>query len=278
MFYREYQPDPGLRPMIRNFWVLRCQDPVPAQRIVPDGNPEIVVNAGDEVRRTDVARRVQERVLVVGQIRRAMVIEPAGETDLFGIRFTPTGLRQLTGVAMQGLTDADACVSVINRRFRDELEGIRRGASAERRIVLATAALRRQQERAAAGVSERTWIAADADRRLRQNPSMGIDDLATRMKMSRRTIERAFAQEIGVTPKWSARVHRLAGVLRCLEAGGLGYGWASLAAGHGYVDQAHLIREFRRLVGVTPTAYVRERPELSGLFLSSGVSQFSNPS
>jgi AraC-like DNA-binding protein len=35
--------------------------------------------------------------------------------------------------------------------------------------------------------------------------------------------------------------------------------WAGVAARHGYADQPHLVGEFRQLVGVTPTEYLRSR-------------------
>lgn len=35
--------------------------------------------------------------------------------------------------------------------------------------------------------------------------------------------------------------------------------WAGVAARHGYADQPHLVEEFRQLVGVTPTGYLRSR-------------------
>jgi AraC-like DNA-binding protein len=35
--------------------------------------------------------------------------------------------------------------------------------------------------------------------------------------------------------------------------------WAVVAATHGYCDQAHLVDDFRELVGVTPSHYLRQR-------------------
>jgi AraC-like DNA-binding protein len=59
-----------------------------------------------------------------------------------------------------------------------------------------------------------------------------------------------------LTPKGMARVLRFAHAVRHIEHAGT---WADVAFAAGYADQAHFIREFRSLAGVTPTAYVRER-------------------
>ena len=39
---------------------------------------------------------------------------------------------------------------------------------------------------------------------------------------------------------------------------GEGPGWAELAADLGYADQAHFIRDFRRVLGQTPAAYASD--------------------
>ncbi len=31
--------------------------------------------------------------------------------------------------------------------------------------------------------------------------------------------------------------------------------WVDVAAEHGYADQAHLVREYRRLIGLTPVGF-----------------------
>lgn len=53
-------------------------------------------------------------------------------------------------------------------------------------------------------------------------------------------------------------MQRLQRVVRDLD-GRAHADWADLAARHGYVDQPHLVDEFRQLVGITPTEYLRSR-------------------
>jgi AraC-like DNA-binding protein len=73
-----------------------------------------------------------------------------------------------------------------------------------------------------------------------------------------RTLRRRFTAQVGLSPKRFARVQRLQRVVRDLD-GQVQVDWAAVAARHGYADQPHLVEEFRQLVGVTPTGYLRSR-------------------
>jgi AraC-like DNA-binding protein len=65
---------------------------------------------------------------------------------------------------------------------------------------------------------------------------------------------RRFEQAVGLTPKRFARVLRFGVLLPSLARCGP-RDWAQIAAGAGYFDQSHLIREFRQLAGMAPGAY-----------------------
>jgi AraC-like DNA-binding protein len=71
----------------------------------------------------------------------------------------------------------------------------------------------------------------------------------------RRFIE-LFDDAVGLTPKRYCRVQRLQRAIRELRGvGAARRQLAEIAAGAGYADQAHLTREFRALVGVSPGEY-----------------------
>jgi AraC-like DNA-binding protein len=89
--------------------------------------------------------------------------------------------------------------------------------------------------------------------RLLEGDEARIDSVATRLGVTARHLRRAFVESIGVGPKEYARSVRLHRALRRAESSS---DWARIATDAGYYDQAHLISDFRRLVGLTPVEYV----------------------
>lgn len=69
-----------------------------------------------------------------------------------------------------------------------------------------------------------------------------------------------FEKAVGLTPKRYARVLRFHALIEGL-ARDTPDDWAQLAIGAGYADQSHLIHEFKRLAGITPTAYRAVAPD-----------------
>jgi AraC-like DNA-binding protein len=90
--------------------------------------------------------------------------------------------------------------------------------------------------------------------RLADPPS--LDDLAVAAGMSPFALLRAFRGETGLPPHAYLNQLRVRHARRLLD-GGLAP--AIVAAEAGFADQAHLTRHFKRVVGVPPGAYQRER-------------------
>jgi len=81
-----------------------------------------------------------------------------------------------------------------------------------------------------------------------------LADLCDVAGLGQRTLQRMFLRYAGVSPTWVLRRYRL---LEAAEAvrDGEQVSWAEVAAGLGYADQAHLIRDFGAAIGQTPAAY-----------------------
>lgn len=85
-----------------------------------------------------------------------------------------------------------------------------------------------------------------------------VDDLAAAVHVSPRTLQRAYARLVGVSPLWAIRRRRLQRVAERLDQGEA-FDLAAVAAELGFADQAHLSREFRNVIGRPPSVY-RDRP------------------
>ncbi len=82
-------------------------------------------------------------------------------------------------------------------------------------------------------------------------------DLAEVAGVSVRTLHRTLEKYVGVSSKWIVRRAR---IQQCADrvAQGERVDWAQTAQELGYHDQAHLIRDFKDQVGLTPKAYAEK--------------------
>ncbi|WP_278265742.1 helix-turn-helix domain-containing protein [Nocardia sp. AG03] len=81
-----------------------------------------------------------------------------------------------------------------------------------------------------------------------------VEDLARAAHLSPRRLRVVMRRSLGIGPKFASRIVRLGTTLTAAGA----QSWTALAAEHGYHDQSHLIREFRDLMGTSPTTWLTE--------------------
>ena len=85
-----------------------------------------------------------------------------------------------------------------------------------------------------------------------------LDELAALADMDKFRLLRAFSSEVGFPPHAYQLLVRIFHARRMLSAGDSA---AHVALAVGFTDQSHLIRQFRRVEGMTPAAYQRRRSE-----------------
>lgn len=254
--YVEYEPRSELAPYVRCLWTLIDGGPAePASPVVPDGCCELVVNRADPV---VVRGGEQGAVTVVGQLEAPLELTPTGAVDLIGIRFEPSGLHAFLGGRSVGeLTGRE---EPVEGRLGRELRAALSVADVE-------LALLRALRPAPALV--RSAVAAIHARR----GCLAIGSLAAELDVGARTLERAFAAEVGLSAKRLARIVRFRGVIDA-PPGAAPISWAAVAQRSGYSDQAHLIREFRRFAGTTPARWLARERGFGDRFLPDGSVEF----
>jgi AraC-like DNA-binding protein len=90
---------------------------------------------------------------------------------------------------------------------------------------------------------------------LRANPALSAQLLAAQLDMSERHLSRSFRGEFGTSPKQFARIARVGKILRARWNGGA---WTQIAHTLGFFDQAHMINDFKSMVGMTPSQFFHD--------------------
>lgn len=80
---------------------------------------------------------------------------------------------------------------------------------------------------------------------------MSVNELCEQYQVELRTLQRLFNQYVGVSAKWIINRYRMHEALTKIESAKQ-FDWTQLALDLGYFDQAHFIKDFKKLIGVTP--------------------------
>ncbi|WTW90080.1 AraC family transcriptional regulator [Streptomyces canus] len=252
---------PGLRPYLRSYvgyWEA-VATPYEA-RLVPTGRATLLISLAEpfsQVRRLGVPDAGSGNIgsLVVGLEDRPAICTHPGGQEAIRVEFTPLGAYRLFGLPMSELTNLAVGI-------RDVL-GPEAGVLVERmaatpdwaaRFDLLDAALLARLEHGPQPTPEvgHAWqlLAGSAG-------AVPIARIAAEVGWSQGYLTRRFTQQIGLTPKTSARVLRFRHAVALLGRGATSLTEISMACG--FYDQAHLNREFRAIAGTTPGQMVASR-------------------
>jgi AraC-like DNA-binding protein len=276
--YAEYPPDPRLALCVKCFWVFESDVPAGEaddERVVPDGNPEMIFHYGESFSAVSVDATVaaiatrQPGCLFAGQITQPLVLRPNGNAGMISVRFTPWGARLLLDLPMHETTDRWIALDTLPDRWLDRVEGeIRECTTDRQRIALIEAALLARAERTASRAD--TTVISCARRLLQTHGRARLDQLGTQSGLGERQLERRFNEAIGVPPKLLASILRFRALFDALNDDSQSP-WLAAAIDTGYFDQAHMIRDFRRFAGQPPQAFYRSLTGFSAAMVNIEV-------
>jgi AraC-like DNA-binding protein len=91
-----------------------------------------------------------------------------------------------------------------------------------------------------------------------ENPQrFNLEKTASQACLSVRQFEKRFTQQIGITPKYYARICRFNQAYELKELQPK-LDWLSVAIQTGYNDYQHLVKDFKQFAGTTPNALIQE--------------------
>ena len=238
-----YESAADLKPFVENFWIvawdLRGQEPH-VQKTLPYPCVHLVFDAG--------------RTAIFGVMRGAFEYRQEGVGRVLGVRFRAGGFRGVLGGSVATITDRTIPLSSVYELDVEAAEASVLGAEGDAGMMEAAEAILRTRMPPAdetagtvSGIVERI----EADRTINR-----VDELAAQVGLGERALQRLFSDYVGVSPKWVIRrfrLHDAASRLANEEDVNLTY----LAQELGYADQAHFARDFKAMVGRSPSDYRR---------------------
>ncbi len=242
-FHLEHlEPSDDLRAIVERHWIvrwdLRGREPY-RQETLPHPCVNLAIQRGKSG--------------IFGVERRKFSALLEGHGEVVATKFRPGAFGIFLDEPVAALTGKVIPVdAVFGRTAGSRLEDeIRRAGSARAKVTLLEDCLRARRvhlDSGAVAARDATELALGCQE------LTAVEELAQRVGLSVRALQRAFHRHVGVSPKW---VIRRARVQEAAARVALGQqvAWASLANELGYSDQAHLIRDFRAQIGETPAAY-----------------------
>jgi AraC-like DNA-binding protein len=242
--HERYHPSPDLEPYVEHYWAvewdLRGQAPELAETL-PHPSAHMVFEQDGGSRIWGPARAKFSRLLV-------------DKGGVFAVKFTPGGFYPFVGVPVSKFSDTTATLHDV---FGAEGDALDRAVLAENSDISRIGAVEdflrariTEPDENVARITEIVYAVAKVREILK------VEDLINRYGFNKRTLQRLFAKYVGVSPKWVIQRYRLHEAAEQLAAG-VSVSQATIAMNLGYSDQAHFVRDFKAIVGLSPAAYAR---------------------
>ncbi|HUF35695.1 MAG TPA: AraC family transcriptional regulator [Gemmatimonadales bacterium] len=253
-----WRPRPGdpLDWAVERIWDFDGMAAAPQERVFPNGRIELILQLDErylDVTPTGVLPTPAACVTGIHS-RASRVQAPRRACRVLGVRLHPAGAWTLLGHPLGELADLTADLGDLLGRGAAELAARCHDAdSGTVRVRLVVGWLRdRLQHSAAACAADPAaqWVA----RRIAAGGDQPIRQLRDQAGLSDGRLASLFRQQVGVTPKRYARIHRLDRALTLLARADTSL--ARVAGRAGYYDQPHMNAEFRDLAGLTPRQFL----------------------
>lgn len=270
MDYQQFDPSDSLKPFVKCFWTLEAEaTPSPErQRVIPDGCMEMIFNYGERFYQypEDGSSILQPQSFIFGQITSFLEIAPSGVTGLVAARFLPEGLAPFLDIPVSSLENKAVAIQDIFGKLGEELEKtvINSASNRERIELIENFLLAKLQTQDTIDNITRACV----ETILKTQGQLGVNELADKLNIHRRNMERRFETAVGMSPKQLSRVVRLQSALKLLEQKKYS-NLTSLAYESGYYDQAHFIKDFREFTGISPRSFFADNLRLSALFIGA---------
>jgi len=236
-----YWPSDDLAPFVEHFWIVRWNLAEPATaETLPHPSVHMVLGEG--------------RTEVVGVMRGRFSTRLEGIGRVLGTKFRPGAFRAFIDRSVSSLSDRRWALRDV---FGAHGEGLDDEALSHEEDTQAVEVIESFLRSFGPTLTPSMELAGRITARIAEDRRITkVDQIVEEFAITTRQMQRLFREYVGVTPKWVIQRYRLIEAAERLSTGAAGE-LADLALDLGYADQAHFIRDFKKIVGRPPAGYAR---------------------
>lgn len=267
MIYNIVKPSAILEPYVKCYWLMEncvCGKENYTQRVVPNGFTELIFyySGAPEYKREKSS--VKSSAVINGQQDTFYDISIGGDLKLLSIIFKPQAARLIFGIPHDEFYNQNVPAQFIFKsEIRDIVDKLNYCSSDFQKVKIIEKFLFNKLVQNRDFEVKRVTNSIDII-----NTSKGIeriDSLAEKAYLSKKQFERTFRDIIGISPKKFLKIVRFQYAVYKQQIS-KGDSLTSLAYNTGYYDQSHMINDFKKLSGLTPTQYFAECDPFSDYF------------
>lgn len=263
-------PSKKLLPYIKHYLFLESEGhSIKKLRLFSDGNTGMVFCFKDSL-----ISGVQDinslsylpNSFIYGQISEFKDLYLVNEASLIIVVFQPDGINRLLGISANEVRD-----KIISTEEMFGLEGLMLHEKLFNQLnledkldLLNTFFLKLTPKHS---LSNQILIQASLNFIVKNKGTITIKQLVKHTGYTERHIERAFSESIGINPKKFGNIVKLHSFLKLLKDKSVQNNITAFCYEAGYSDQSHLIKEFRKYTGITPTQYLNDTSRLAINFM-----------
>jgi AraC-like DNA-binding protein len=253
---RYFAPHPRLRHLIRNYYIFDVQseaDTVLTDRLVTEfANLRVILGGNWQATTKGDGDMQVPKVSLAGPNSHPTFISGSGSFRTFGMGIQPLGWTALMNTPACELAEHIVpAADLLGQCKVDKISDIVESAISDDTMIDAVeAGIMCMLQQRGARLSPIVRAVQDL---IAVQPINRVDDLGVRVETSPRQLERLTKDAFGFSPKTTLRRARIRRTIQAMK-GYIPVDWESQAE-QDFADQSHLIHEFRRFTGLTPSAY-----------------------
>lgn len=249
--FQRFGPSAKLSSIVDSYWFINKDYIDSFEYLHPDGGIGIIINYGDSLEFDD--NLIHESCTLDGTNTLARRLRFKGTLKAIGIRFKPSGASMFFSSPLSEIKNET--ISLADTTFMNHADlyyKLSKTRTLYSKVLIIEDWLCRsaQTDKRVSKAVEESLVLIK-----KHNGLLPIKAMAKQVGYHQRKIERLFNLQVGMTPKEYSQNLRIEHARACIKYK-KDCSFAAIAANLAYYDQAHFIKQFKKVEAITPSEYL----------------------